>query len=428
MRILLSSYWCSADHGSEQGVGWNFTEQLALQGHEVIVITQEAKSAVEEKYSKEAYPNITFIYFSIPSWLKKLIFRGTGPLAHLHYSIWQVYAYFFLKKYLSHTDIDLIHHITLGVFRTPVFLGKLGKPFIFGPVGGGEASTPQLQKNLPMKFKRLEKLRHLVNLTVLINPLCWIPFRDAQLVLLKTSDNLKYIPKRYHHKCKVSLEIGISSTLIKPIEHVQHHKQNFKILFAGRLEYWKGVHLAIKTYTQVLKEFPNTTFSIIGSGSDESWIKQVAVQEDVIDKINWLPRVPQKTLFEMYSQYDILLFPSLHDSSGGVVIEALAHGLPVVCLDLGGPKEIVDESCGSIIPTYGLSEKEVTEKLADSVSLLITEPERLAIMRHNALQKAKRFTWDQVVARTYELIKQQIFKTHLLVPATFIAFYYMGQL
>jgi glycosyltransferase involved in cell wall biosynthesis len=412
MRILLSSYWCSADHGSEQGVGWNFTEQLALQGHEVIVITQEAKSAVEQKYSKEAYPNISFIYFSIPLPLKKLIFRGTGPLAHLHYSIWQVYAYFFLKKYLRHTEIDIIHHITLGVFRTPVFLGLLGKPFIFGPVGGGEASTPQLQANLPARFKRLEKLRHLVNLVVLFNPLCWIPFRDARLVLLKTSDNLKYIPKRYHHKCRVSLEIGISSTIIESAKPVQPHTQGFKILFAGRLEYWKGVHLAIKTYAKVLKRFPDVTFSIIGSGTDESWIKQVATQEAVIDKINWLPRVPQKTLFDMYGQYDILLFPSLHDSSGGVVIEALAHGLPVVCLDLGGPKEIVDESCGSIVPTHGFSETEVTNKLADAVSLLIVDPERLAIMRNNALEKAKNFTWDQVVARTYELIKEELFKKH----------------
>jgi glycosyltransferase involved in cell wall biosynthesis len=247
---------------------------------------------------------------------------------------------------------------------------------------------------------------------VLFNPLCWIPFRDARLVLLKTSDNLKYIPKRYHHKCRVSLEIGISSTIIESAKPVQPHTQGFKILFAGRLEYWKGVHLAIKTYAKVLKRFPDVTFSIIGSGTDESWIKQVATQEAVIDKINWLPRVPQKTLFDMYGQYDILLFPSLHDSSGGVVIEALAHGLPVVCLDLGGPKEIVDESCGSIVPTHGFSETEVTNKLADAVSLLIVDPERLAIMRNNALEKAKNFTWDQVVARTYELIKEELFKKH----------------
>ena len=45
---------------------------------------------------------------------------------------------------------------------------------------------------------------------------------------------------------------------------------------------------------------------------------------------------------ELYRRHHALLYPSLHDSSGNVVLEALFHGLPVVCLDLGGPAEIVD--------------------------------------------------------------------------------------
>jgi glycosyltransferase involved in cell wall biosynthesis len=46
----------------------------------------------------------------------------------------------------------------------------------------------------------------------------------------------------------------------------------------------------------------------------------------------------------------VLLFPSLHDSSGNVVLEALRAGIPVVCIDTGGPGAIVDRSCGLKIP------------------------------------------------------------------------------
>jgi glycosyltransferase involved in cell wall biosynthesis len=49
--------------------------------------------------------------------------------------------------------------------------------------------------------------------------------------------------------------------------------------------------------------------------------------------------------------HDFLLFPSLHDSGGFVVLEALCHGMPVLCLDLGGPKEIVSLDSGLIIKT-----------------------------------------------------------------------------
>ena len=61
----------------------------------------------------------------------------------------------------------------------------------------------------------------------------------------------------------------------------------------------------------------------------------------VRDRVEFIPRVPQLKLFELYDTHDLLLFPSLHDSGGYVVLEALSHGLPVVCLDLGGPNEIV---------------------------------------------------------------------------------------
>lgn len=413
MKILLSAYWCAPNYGSEQATGWNFAEQLSEKGHEVIVITQEAKEAVEQRFNKSDYPNLTFIYFSLPLWIKKVIFRGTGPLAHLYNFIWQVYAYFFLKAFLKGRDIDLIHHITLGVFRTPVFLGLLGKPFIFGPVGGGETSTSQLQKNLPIKFRIKEKLRHLINLSVLFNPLCWLTFHTAQLILVKTSDNLTYIPRRYHYKCKVSLEVGISLQMIESIKKKDIiNRDGLKILFAGRLEYWKGIHLAIKCYAQVLKQHSNVTYTIIGSGTDEAWIKNVAIQAQVYDRINWLPRVSQKELFNMYKQYDILLFPSLHDSSGYIAIEALAHGLPVICLDLGGPKEIVDNNCGYIINTFAQSEKKVVDNLAEAVNSLIANPNNLSILRHNAIEKSKNYTWSQVVGKTYDLIEQRIYKLH----------------
>ena len=45
-----------------------------------------------------------------------------------------------------------------------------------------------------------------------------------------------------------------------------------------------------------------------------------------------------KPCCELFGSHDLFLFPSLHDSGGFVVLEALSHGLPVVCLDLGGQR------------------------------------------------------------------------------------------
>ncbi len=70
-------------------------------------------------------------------------------------------------------------------------------------------------------------------------------------------------------------------------------------------------------------------------------------------RVAFAESMPQDALFRYMSEHDALLFPSLHDSGGNVVLESLAVGLPVICLDLGGPPCFVDESCGIVVSTVG---------------------------------------------------------------------------
>lgn len=413
MKILLSAYACAPNFGSEPAIGWNYATQLAEQGNEVFVLVNDWSHSQIEKYPDPLPKNITFLNYDLPPFIKNNFFTGLGILAHIYYFFWQIGAYFYVKDFLkSVKDIDIIHLITIGVFRTPVFLGLLNVPFVLGPVGGGETSTMQLQQNLPLKFKVKEKMRHWANLSTMLNPLIWITYRASNLILLKTIDNLKYIPKTFHEKCKVNLEVSLSDeTLNQPIS-LTKQEGNFKILFVGRLEYWKGLHLAIRAFAHILEKNPNVTFTVVGEGPDENWFKEIAKQLGVLDKIEWLQRVPQKNLFAMYKEFDILLFPSFHDSSGNVVIEALAYGLPVVCLDLGGPKELIDATCGIIISTRNNTEAGVVENIIEEINILIEQPKLLLNMRENALHRAKQFSISQVVNRTYSLIQHQIFEKY----------------
>lgn len=81
-----------------------------------------------------------------------------------------------------------------------------------------------------------------------------------------------------------------------------------------------------------------------------------------------------------------------------VVLEALSHGMPVVCLDLGGPGVAVDESCGRVVRTAGRSEEEVIERLAAALHELGQVPamrERL----EGARARAVAFDWAKKVRR-----------------------------
>ncbi|MEM6845175.1 MAG: glycosyltransferase [Bacteroidota bacterium] len=408
MNILLSAFACAPNFGSELAAGWNFAEQLALQGHRVVVLTHDESKSYIERYSGKIPENLSFIYYRLPLWFKKIVYRGVGPLAHIYYFFWQIGSFVYLKRYLKHEEIDLIHLVTIGVFRTPVFLGLFSPPFVLGPVGGGEYSTSELAQALPMKYRMKEVARHFANMSVRLNPLMYLTYSTADLILLRTSDNLRYIPKRYHAKCKVSLEVGAPNKAVVCTVQPMEENEDFKILFAGRLEYWKGIHLAVRAFAEILRYEPLAVFTIVGSGSDEHWIHNIAKETGVYDKIEWITRIPQEELFKMYQNYDIFLFPSLHDSGGYVVTEALSFGLPVMCLDLGGPKERITNQCGIIIKTENKTQDQIIQNIGEELIKLIENTSRLSDLKDGALQTAIANTWEKVVRRIYSLIKENI--------------------
>jgi glycosyltransferase involved in cell wall biosynthesis len=175
-----------------------------------------------------------------------------------------------------------------------------------------------------------------------------------------------------------------------------------RLLYAGRLLYWKGVHIAIEAFAMLLKKIPNARFTIVGSGPEEARLKADAVARKINDSVDFISWLPQKNLFELYDSHDLLLFPSLHDSSGGVVLEALCHGMPVVCLDPGGPKDIVTSKAGVVIKTTGLNTTQVASNIANEMYNVLQSPTTLAQLSSGAISRASDFILTSRVARFYQ--------------------------
>ena len=87
-----------------------------------------------------------------------------------------------------------------------------------------------------------------------------------------------------------------------------------------------------------------------------------------------------------------------------MILEAFAHGLPAVCLDLGGPAALVDASCGVVVATGGRTLAEVTSALAVALNSLWADRERLESMASRARALALTATWDAAVTQTYRLL------------------------
>ncbi len=401
MKVLLSAYACEPNLGSEPGIGWGWTCELARLGYDVWVLTcaSHHQKGIEAELSKTPpMPNVHFVFYDIPKVWRWWHTGGRG--IRTHNFLWQWGAYRVAKRLHREMPFDLVHHITWGGLRQPSFMGNLGIPFVFGPVGGGEKAPWRLRIGYPLRGWALDAVRDLMNLAVRFDPFMRHTFRRATYIYVKTPETGRLIPAEFQSKVSCALEIGIDLPQPGRMGN-ERNADKFRILYVGRLLYWKGMHLGLQAFAKLTRSHPDARLTIVGDGPDGQWSKRLADRLQVSEKMEWVPWLDHDKLLEAYPQYDLLMFPSLHDSSGNVVLEAMAHGLPVVCLDLGGPGVMVDETCGRVVRTWGRSRDAVVDGLAHALTELADDPAARTRLAQGALARARKYAWDVRVKRFY---------------------------
>ena len=294
---------------------------------------------------------------------------------------------------------DLVHHLTWAGVRAPTFLGLLGVPLIIGPVGGGETSPGKLRDRFPLRGRVLEGVRDLSNATIELNPIVSQGLRNAGVIFARTADTKNLFSPSLRAKTYVQMELGVMSAQIG----VPRPKRSTprKLLCAGRLLYWKGMHIAIEAMSRLVAHMPDAHLTIVGNGPEEARLKSEIARRRLGANITLVSWMPQEQFLRLFDIHDVFVFPSLHDSAGWVVLESLCKGIPVACLNLGGPGEIVTPASGIIIDTAGLDTSGVAAKLAEELRMLLADPERLAALSTGAIARAGEFLLRNQVERLY---------------------------
>ncbi|MDO9205530.1 glycosyltransferase family 4 protein [Methylotenera sp.] len=407
MKILLSAYACEPNKGSEPGVGWNWALALVRRGHQVWVITRKNNQAsIELELARLGEPytsNLHFLYYDTPNWILRLKKMGLG--VQLYYALWQRGILQVARDAHATHQFDVTQHLTFGVWRQPTQMYKLGIPCIFGPVGGGESSPWGLVRGMPsFKARASEYLRFAVNGLSLLNPALRKCLKQSAVIVSKTPETAAWVAK-LGIKSLVSLEIGIAPERISKNSLVPI-KGKVRCLYAGRLISMKGIHLALMAIAQVQQKGIDATFTIVGNGPLLEHFQAQSSALGIADKVTFTGQLNQADLFAKYREHDVLLFPSLHDSSGNVVLESFAQSLPVLCLNLGGPGVMVDDTCGRAIEVRDVMQEVTVKRLADALTDFASSPELMQQFRVGAKAKAIASSWDATVERVYMPIEQ----------------------
>lgn len=405
MKILISAYACEPNKGSEPGVGWQWALEIARLGHDVRVLTRvKNRKNIEKELSGVALRgNMRFLYYDLPLWARWWK-RGIWGM-HLYYVLWQWGAYRLAKKAHRKESFDLVHHITFGSVSQPVFMGNLGIPFIFGPVGGGDRAPWRLRTKYCWRGWVIDALRDLALFLAKLNPVVRQTFKKAERIYVTSEKTRSILPRKYRHKASLQMAIGYDTNELPPIPENhnlnQAHQDHFRVLYAGRLVHWKGMDLGLPAFACLLKNHPEARLTIVGKGPDEHRLRTLAKTLGIEEHIDWISWLARENMPEIYASHDVCLFPSLHESGGMVALEALAHSLPVVCFAIGGPATMMNETCGLKVNTDRLSKKETIQALANYMGRLAEDPVFRSRLSEGAARRARELSWSAHVGKLY---------------------------
>lgn len=183
----------------------------------------------------------------------------------------------------------------------------------------------------------------------------------------------------------------------------KQHKSNdiFKIITVGRLVQGKRFDLLIKALVHIQQPFE---LKIIGEGPERKNLQKLIVENKLQDKIFLIGTKTKQEIVEHLQRSDFFVLPSQSETFGVAYIEALACGLPVIATDCGGPRDIVTESNGLLIPNEDI---DALGKAILHMVKNINEYDRIAIAR----DCQNRFS-SEVIAKQLTDIFEETIKRH----------------
>lgn len=154
-----------------------------------------------------------------------------------------------------------------------------------------------------------------------------------------------------------------------------------RFVFVGQVREYKGVRELVEAAERLDQE---ATVDIFGPLFDDL---PGGLFEDC-RRITYQGALPSRDVIRTLQQYDALVFPTKARTEGypGAILEAYAAGIPAIASDCGAISEIVDDTCGILIPPGDVA------ALAEAMSSLCANPQRYAHLCHGAQLRAKEYS------------------------------------
>ncbi|WP_170867296.1 glycosyltransferase family 4 protein [Pseudomonas sp. NFACC08-1] len=211
----------------------------------------------------------------------------------------------------------------------------------------------------------------------------WLVYRTAYRVVCLTEQDLDEYKKIGAKAVKIFNPLTVEVLKMSK-------RQGTKFVAVGRLEEQKGFDILIKAFKRVSTIYPDACLEIYGDGSQRDILLRLILEFDLEGAVTL--KGATKNISEAYASADFFVLSSRFEGFGLVIVEAQAHGLPVVSFDCPrGPSEIIFNEVNGFLVENGSC-----KKLAEKMIELIENPVMCSEMVAAGLKSNERFGHETI--------------------------------
>lgn len=393
MNYLISAYSVNPYKGSEDSIGWNWVlqyEKNYKKGDRIILLTKKFNEKDTRRGLKEFnIQHVELIIVDVPdalNWFRE----KHSAFHHMYYILWQHWAWLWVKH--SGIRFDVIHHVTMNDYRIPSELYKAkGAKVIWGPMGGAQVT--------PKPLKVYEKNQLVASFREFVNKSCsWNPFykkalRSYYKIYCINNETQKQI------SCIVGKDVPLMPELALRDEYknlpIRKGKNDIlKIVFVGRLIGKKGIAFLVDALSLMPTDM-DWELLIFGDGDDRALIEKQIADSGIGKKVKLMGNRPLNQIAEAYQQADVFVLPSLRETSGNVLLEAMAYAVPIVAFDTSFCRLLKEVDCGVFIDTEQALDN-IKEDYCKAIVTLGQDKELAKQMGLNGYKYVNsKLTWDE---------------------------------
>jgi len=220
-----------------------------------------------------------------------------------------------------------------------------------------------------------------------------------------TTEHLqKYLhvpPARIH-----TIYSGLSDVYRTPVSPEQLAKVRERLSLPPRFLMYCGAVYPPKNFTRLIQAYakigPKQGVPLVIVGGGNRYLSEHELDEpkrqNIAQWVRWPGWIANEDLPAIYQQSEGLLLPSLYESVGMPIMEAMACGCPVLTSDRFGTKEIAGDAAVLVNP-------ESVDAIAAGIDQLLNDRERRAAIVAAGYERAKRFTWTRTASELLRVLE-----------------------